>query len=298
MSNPAIEGVIAAVPTPFLDDGTPDLERFVDHCRWSLANGADGLNVLGTTGEANSQNTDARKQIMKAAADNLDPAKLMVGTATPDLETTAELTQYASELGYPVALVLPPYYYKPVTNNGLFGWFEDLDRRLGSSPIQLYLYNFPALTGIGFPVDLIVRLAKELNGRVTGVKDSSADLPYCRGIVKSVPGFKVFPSSETCLGAARGDGFAGCISASVNVTAPLAQKLWQASAGAADTETLETIVKLRTQIASVPLIAAVKYLISQREQSPQWEAVRLPQETLNEDQKEALFEAASTLGYV
>ncbi|USG60921.1 dihydrodipicolinate synthase family protein [Sneathiella marina] len=298
MNETIIEGVIAAVPTPFLDDGTPDLERFIDHCRWAFANGADGLNVLGTTGEANSQNTKARKQIMKAAAENLDPAKLMVGTATPDLETTVELTRYASDLGYPVALVLPPYYYKPVTDNGLFGWFEDLDRRLGSSSIELYLYNFPALTGIGFPLDLIARLAKELKGRVTGIKDSSADLPYCRDIVEKIPGFKVFPSSETCLGAARSDGFAGCISASVNVTAPLAQKLWQASAGTADAETLQSIVSLRTQIASVPLIAAVKYLISQREKSPQWEAVRLPQETLNNNQKDALSEAASRLGYV
>jgi len=298
MNNSVIEGVIAAVPTPFLADGKPDLERFVEHCRWALANGADGLNVLGTTGEANSQNTEARKQIMKAAADNLDPAKLMVGTATPDLETTVELTQYASDLGYPVALVLPPYYYKPVSDNGLFGWFEDLDRRLGSSRIQLYLYNFPALTGIGFPIDLIARMAKELTGRVAGIKDSSADLPYCRDIVKKIPGFKVFPSSETCLGTARSDGFAGCISASVNVTAPLAQKLWQASAGTADADILDSLVKLRTQIASVPLIAAVKYLISQREQSPQWEAVRLPQEKLNDAQKKELSESASTLGYV
>jgi 4-hydroxy-tetrahydrodipicolinate synthase len=213
MKNPVIEGVIAAVPTPFLANGTPDLEQFIHHCHWCLANGADGINVLGTTGEANSQNVAARRQIMKEAANQLDAGKLMVGTATPDLETTVELTQYASDLGYPVALVLPPYYYKPVTESGLFGWFEELDRRLGSASIQLYLYNFPALTGIGFSVDLIARLAKELNGRVSGIKDSSADLPYCREIVNKVPGFKVFPSSETSLGDARKDGFAGCISA-------------------------------------------------------------------------------------
>ena len=194
MKNPVIEGVIAAVPTPFLANGTPDLEQFIHHCHWCLANGADGINVLGTTGEANSQNVAARRQIMKEAANQLDAGTLMVGTATPDLETTVELTQYASDLGYPVALVLPPYYYKPVTESGLFGWFEELDRRLGSASIQLYLYNFPALTGIGFSVDLIARLAKELNGRVSGIKDSSADLPYCREIVNKVPGFKVFLS--------------------------------------------------------------------------------------------------------
>jgi 4-hydroxy-tetrahydrodipicolinate synthase len=297
MNSLALEGVIAAVPTPFHTDGVPDIENFLHHCRWCLANGADGINVLGTTGEANSQNVAARRQIMKAAADNLETEKLMVGTATPDLETTVELTQYASDLGYPVALVLPPYYYKPVTDNGLFAWFTELDRQLGSTTIQLYLYNFPALTGIGFSVDLVARLAKELNGRVTGIKDSSADLPYCREIVKNVPGFKVFPSSETCLGDARKDGFAGCISASVNVTASLSQQLWQAEAGAVDTETLETIVRLRTQIASVPLIAAVKYLISKRENSPAWEAVRLPQESLSDQQQQSLSEVIATLGY-
>jgi len=291
MTNTQIEGVIAAVPTPFLEDGSPDITAFLSHCKWALANGADGLNVLGTTGEANSQNVSARKQMMKAAAEALDPGVLMVGTGAPDFETTLELTRYADELGYPVALILPPYYYKPVPDSALLKWFEALDTALGDAPIEIYLYNFPALTGIPYSVDMIGKLPK----RVTGIKDSSADLPYCREIVRQNPDFKVFPSSETALGTARADGFAGCISASVNVTAPLAAKLWRDEAK--DAELLKTVTSLRTTMASVPLIAAVKYLISRREKDPNWETLRLPLEPLTAQEKEILGDSIKTLGY-
>jgi 4-hydroxy-tetrahydrodipicolinate synthase len=292
-----IEGVIAAVPTPFDPLGGPDLPNFIRHCKWALENGADGLNVLGTTGEANSLPIFSRKQIMKAAAEALDPGKLMVGTATPDFETTLDLTRYAHELGYPVALILPPYYYKPVSDSGLLGWFNLLDQGLDDAKIELYLYNFPALTGIEFSIELIKALSRKLPNRVTGIKDSSANIPYCKEIVEKIPEFKVFPSSETGLGTARDDGFAGCISASVNVTAPLAAKLWHQSKGTPISDIQETVTALRTAAASVPLIPAIKYLISLREEEPEWEAVRLPLEPLSNSEKEALQEAAAILGY-
>ncbi|MCR9213443.1 MAG: dihydrodipicolinate synthase family protein [Proteobacteria bacterium] len=291
-----IDGVIAAVPTAFTCNGALDANKFAAHCQWSLENGADGLNILGTTGEANSQYPTLRKEVMKEAVNAVGPERLMVGTATPDFETTLELTRYADELGYPVALLLPPYYYKPLADSQLFGWFQQLDAALGDASIQIYLYNFPALTGIPYPVPVIEALVKELPDRIKGIKDSSGDLPYCREIVAKIPEFKVFPSSETCLGSARTDGFAGCISASVNVTAPLCEKVWHGSRTPDDT-LLEDISFIRQSMASVPLIPAVKYLISLREGTPDWEFLRLPLEPLTIEQKHALEAAVHKLGY-
>ncbi len=292
-----IDGVIAAVPTAFTCNGALDVAKFAAHCQWALENGADGLNILGTTGEANSQYTALRKEVMKEAVKAVGPERLMVGTATPDFETTLELTRFADELGYPVALLLPPYYYKPLTSSELRSWFRQLDAALGDAPIQIYLYNFPALTGIPYPVPLIEALVEELPERIKGIKDSSADLPYCREIVARIPEFKVFPSSETCLGSARADGFAGCISASVNVTAPLCKKVWHGS-GAPDASLLEDISFIRQSMAAVPLIPAVKYLISLRAGTPDWEFLRLPLETLSDEQKQSLEPTAQKLGYL
>ena len=224
MNNKRIGGVIAAVPTPFDRLGEPDLDLFVEHALWALDNGCDGLNVLGTTGEANSLSSAQRKSVMEAAAKALPNDRLMVGTGTPDLATTVDLTRFAFERGFAVTLVLPPYYYKPVSDDGLFAWFESLVQQTGDTPVPIYLYNFPQLTGITFSAELAARLAQAFPERVLGMKDSSGDLDYAAGIAR-IDGFDVFPSSEVALARAAVDGFAGCISATVNINAPTSAEL-------------------------------------------------------------------------
>ncbi len=281
----ALQGVIAAVPTPVGRMGAPDLARFLRHSEWALANGCDGLNILGTTGEANSFSAAARRQIMAAATAALPGQKLMVGTGTPDLETTAALTNSAAELGYGAALVLPPFYYKGVSDAGLLRYFTALAGATDDTPIPIYLYNFPALTGVPFSVDLVRRLAEETAGRICGIKDSSGDIPYCREIVAAIPGFKVFPSSETVLEGARGDGFAGCISATVNISAPLCGKIWN---GAAQPGDAAEVARIRSAASAVPLIAAVKYLVARRFGDREWERVLPPLVELSAAEKSGL----------
>lgn len=126
MTQTRIAGVIAAVPTPIDGHGDIDGDAFLEHARWCLSNGCDCLNVLGTTGEANSLSAAKRSALMTTAAQGLDGSRLMVGTGTPDLETTVALTRRAFDLGFAAALVLPPYYYKPLEEDGLFAWFAEL----------------------------------------------------------------------------------------------------------------------------------------------------------------------------
>ena len=221
-----MQGVIAAVPTPVDEAYHPIKEAFVEHCNWALANGCDGLNILGSTGEANSFPAGARREVMAWAAAGVPVAKLMVGTGTPSLGETIALTEHADDLGYGVALVLPPYYYKPATDAGLIAWYMALHEALGDRAIQVYFYNFPQMTGINIPVEVIAELARRAPERFAGIKDSSGDLEYCRAIVAANGDLKVFPSSETALESAAQDGFAGCISASVNITCALAGRIW------------------------------------------------------------------------
>ena len=194
-----MQGIVAAVPTPFDADNRARKAAFLEHCGHMLANGCDGLNILGSTGEANSISNAARMEIMAWAAEDLDKFRLMVGTGTPSLDDTISLTVHADQLGYSVALVLPPYYYKPASSSGLLAWYRALDSALTGRGIQIYFYNFPQMTGINVPVDVISTLHSGNPRRFTGIKDSSGDLGYCREIVAACPDMAVFPSSETSL---------------------------------------------------------------------------------------------------
>lgn len=294
-----LSGVIAAVPTPIGVSQTPDIELFLEHCSWALDNGCNALNILGTTGEANSLDLDARADIMRAAITiKSSTACLMVGTGTPSLVETIKLTQLAADLEYDAALILPPYYYKPVSDDGLFSYFAEIVRGLGDRDIGIYLYNFPQLTGIEFSVDLISRFLEQFPRHIKGMKDSSGNLEYSRKIASAFKGqFDVFPSSEACLPDAARDGFAGCISASVNLTAPLAAKVWQGSESLRE-EDCERLRQLRNAISAVPIVAAVKTLVAVRTGDSMWCEMIPPLHPLSDEQCKKMNVVAKTLGYL
>lgn len=291
--DPAIGGVIAALPTPLSADENPDRELFAAHGNWALANGCDGLNILGSTGEANSFDCSTRERVMGWAAAEFGTARLMVGTATPSLAETIRLTSFADELGYPVALVLPPYYYKPLSDEGLYAWYGALDEALGSRRIGVYFYNYPQMTGLKIPEQVIERLWGENPDRFRGIKDSSGDLAYCRYLASHLAGFSVFPSSETSLAEAAESGFAGCISATANHTAPLCAKVW-AERVAPDAADLELLGALRSAFQGHPLVPAVKHLVGRRTHTPAWDRVAPPLQQLSPPAKASLEPIFST----
>lgn len=272
MPKELLHGVIAAVPTPFSSALDIDGDAFIEHCQWCLNQGCDALNVLGTTGEANSLSFAQRSYVMTVAAERLERKRLMVGTGTPDLATTVSLTSLAFELGYAAALVLPPYYYKPVSEEGIFIWFSQLVAQTERTPIDLYLYNFPQLTGIEFSPSLAERLHVVFGERIKGIKDSSGNLDYARRLAR-LTGFAVFPSNEVSLAHATEDRFAGCISATINVTPAMSAALWRDQH---DLKLQDGIRSLRQQISSHPLVAAVKWLVEKRTGNPIWKNVAPP----------------------
>lgn len=272
MTKNMIRGVIAAVPTPFSPAGEIDTCAFVEHGRWCLDHGCDALNVLGTTGEANSLSVTKRRLLMQAAAEALPRQRLMVGTGAPDLETAIALTRLAAELGYAAALILPPYYYKPLSDEGLFAWFAALVAQTEGKPVDIYLYNFPQLTGIEFSPQFAARLRAAFPDRIKGVKDSSGNLDYARRLA-AISGFAVFPSNETSLAGATDANFAGCISATVNVDPASSAALWTSQA---DKGLQDRVKSVRQAVSAYPLVAAVKHLVRKRSGSPVWNNVAPP----------------------
>jgi len=254
-----LSGVIAAVATPVEETGAPDLKRAVKLARYLLDNGCDGLNVLGTTGEATSFSREERMAVMSAyKAQGLPLERLMVGTGAAAISDAVALTRHGAELGFAGALVLPPFYYKGVPDDGLVAYIDTLVKATTQRPIPIYLYHFPAQSGLPWHVGLVKRLLQSYPSRIVGLKDSSGDMAYARSAAAISPDFAVFPSTEAVLIEARGGAFAGCISATANLNADLCARAWRAGDHAA----LEAAVAIRKLFDGKPLVSGVKALLA------------------------------------
>ncbi|HEY6711947.1 MAG TPA: dihydrodipicolinate synthase family protein, partial [Rubrobacter sp.] len=213
-----LKGVLAAVLTPMNEDLNPDHQAFAAHCHRLLAAGCHGLSVFGTTGEANSLSVDERLAALEALVESGVPVeKLLPGTGSCALTDTVRLSRAALESGAARVLVLPPFYYKGVGDDGLFRFFAEVVERVGDDRLRLYLYHIPQMTGVDLGLPLISRLIDAYPAVVVGTKDSSGDRERIMTLCREFPDFSVLAGTETLLLETLRSGGGGCISATVNV---------------------------------------------------------------------------------
>jgi 4-hydroxy-tetrahydrodipicolinate synthase len=255
-----LRGVVAAITTPISAHGAPDLARLVSRAKFLLANGCDGLNLLGTTGEATSLSVSERLRVMNGVGEAVLPLeRMLVGTGAAAAEDAARLTREAAEIGFCGALLLPPFYYKPVADAGILRFVDAVVEATAGRPIPIYLYNFPALSGIAYTPELVEALVRAFGDRIAGLKDSSGDVAYARQIAALSPTLDVFPSSEANLLLARAGGpFAGCISATANVNSLDCGKAYREG----DEAALARAVAFRSIFDGLPLVPAVKAMVA------------------------------------
>ncbi len=287
----ALHGVIAAAATPITEDLEPDTKRFVGLCRKLLDEGCDGLNICGTTGEATSFAAAQRMAVMDAAASSLPLGRLMVGTGAAALADAVALTKHAAGLGFAGALVIPPFYYKGIDDEGMVRFFARLVAATAKKPIDLYLYNFPALSGVPYTHALVTRLKSEFGARIAGLKDSSGDLDYAKRLATSFKDFSVFPSNEAVLLRARAGEFAGCISASANVNSRFCGRAFHDG----DEGALNTATAIRARVSQKSLIASVKAVLAHMMDDAAFEAPMPPLAPLAPEDKRQLIEDVAPL---
>lgn len=291
-------GVNAAVLTPMNADLSIDLDRMAAHCRWLLANGCNGLAVLGTTGEANSLGVSERIAVLEGLVERGIPAaKMLPGTGTTAIPDTVALTRAAERVGCRGALLLPPFYYKNPSDDGLLAYFSEVVQRVGGN-IALYLYNFPQQSAIPFSVAFIERLLAANPGKFKGIKDSSGNyengLSYVEAFARD--GFEVYAGDDTLLKPLLEKGSAGCITAASNVNCAIGAQVyagWNTPAGAAAHEILAAT---RKAVISVPLISGLKALVARNTGDAAWETIRPPHLKLTAAQKASLFAAFDASG--
>ena len=273
MTHGPLRGVIAAIATAIDATGEPDCGRSLALARFLLDNGCDGLNVLGTTGEGTSFSLRQRLAVMSAyAASGLPLQRMLVGTGAAALDDAVALTGHAAALGFAGALVLPPFYYKGVSDDGLFAAIEAIVSATAARPIPIYLYHFPAQSGLPWRIALVRRLLHSFGERVAGLKDSSGDMDFAGQAANLSPRFQVFPSTEAALPQARAGRLAGCISATANLNADLCARFYRCG----DTAALAQAVAIRQLFDGKPLVPGVKAVLAHIHEEPQWARVEPP----------------------
>jgi 4-hydroxy-tetrahydrodipicolinate synthase len=299
--NTTVQGVLAAVLTPLNADLSPDRMLLARHCRWLLENGCSGLAVLGTTSEANSFSVEERLQLLDGLVEEGIPGNtLLPGTGCCAVPDTVRLTQKAIELGAAGVLMLPPFYYKNVSEEGVFAAYSEVIDQIGDPRLRVYLYHFPQMSGVGVSRTLIERLLKRYPDVIAGMKDSSGNLDNMIGNARTFPGFGVLSGSDEFLLPLLKEGGAGCITAVCNVAMSMAAEVYDAWArgdlGAAELAH-GRLTLVRRAISAYPLTAALKDVMARHTGNDGWRRVRPPLTNLAPAECSDVLLALDLLGF-
>lgn len=295
-----IEGVLSPVVTPFKRDLSPDAERFVKHCKWLMKSGCAGLAVFGTNSEANSMSVEEKLELLEALVKGGVPAaSLMPGTGHCALSDSVKMTREAVRLGCGGVLMLPPFYYKGVSDEGLFRNFSEIIERVGDERLRLYLYHIPPVSQVGITLALIERLLKRYPGIVAGAKDSSGDWANTKAMLDNFKdaGFDVFPGSEVFLLDGLRAGGKGCITATGNVNPGPISEVYRNWRGP-DADKLQAGINITRKIMQkVPMIPALKAVTAHFANDPAWRTVRPPLTELEPAQETQVITELKASGF-
>lgn len=295
-----LEGVLAPVVTPFQPDYAPDAARFVKHCKWLLDSGCAGLAVFGTNSEANSLSVGEKTALLDSLVEAGVPAKtLMPGTGASSITDAIALTAHAAKLGAGGVLMLPPFFYKGVSDEGLFRYYSTVIETVASDALQVYLYHIPPVSQVGISLKLVERLLKAYPKNIAGLKDSSGDWSNTKALLDefSKSGFDVFAGSEVFLLENMRHGGKGCITATGNVNPGAIANVyrnWQTS----EADALQQgITATRELVQKYAMIPALKAIIADFGGDSAWRTVRPPLVELPADQEADMLAKLKATGF-
>ena len=271
-------GLIAPILTPFNDDGSLAMDLYIAHANWLINKGCAGIAPFGTTGEALSVGTDERIAAIAALVDaGIDPARMIPGTGLTSVADTAHLSRACLDLGCAGVMTLPPFYFKAVTNEGLYAYFAQLVATIGDDA-RIYLYHIPPIAVVGIPPSLARRLHSDFPRQIVGIKDSSGDWENTKTLL-GIEGLIVYPGSEMPLLDALALGAPGCISATANLNAAAIGRVIELFdqgdlAGARSQQ--EAVQRFRLTLEEYAPIPAQKRLLAIASGDSRWANVRPP----------------------
>lgn len=294
-TTPHPSGVFSAALTPLDADLNPDAARFVAHCKRLLDEGCDGIAMLGTTGEANSFTSDERRMLLEAAiTGGVAPGRLLPGTGVAALPETVALTKHALSCGVTTVVMLPPFYYKGMSEDGLFASYAYAVERIADPRLRVVLYHIPQMSAVPIPFTVIARLRQAFPGVFTGIKDSAGDFEHMKALVRAFPGLSVLAGADPLMLPLLREGGAGCITATSNlVAAELAFvfRHFDDPSKAAEVEAAQArIVAARNKASRFAQMASLKVMLAAKLKDDGWRRMRPPLLPLTEQETTALLE--------
>ncbi len=290
-----IRGLWCATLTPVTHDGAIDTARFVAHARWLFAQGVDGIAPFGTTGESASFAVAERRAGLEALlAAGIPGSRVVAGTGCASLPETVELTRHAVAAGCTACLVLPPFFWKDVCDDGVFAWYAQLIERTADPRLKVFLYHLPQFSAVPLSVDLVARLAAAFPGVVVGVKDSEGNWAHTSALVERVPQLTIVIGHEAHLPQLLRAGGAGTICGVANNQPGLVRALLSPTAGEAEVARITRFVEIAFRY---PFIAAFKSMAADRYDDPDWCHVRAPLVALSPVQRRSLRDALDASGF-
>ena len=292
-------GIYTASLTPLFDSFEPNIPALIRHAQWLLEEGSDGVALLGSTGESNSMTVEQRQSIIEQSALELPPDRLMMGTGSCALQDAVRLTQASVNAGVLSVLVLPPFYYKPQSEESVLSFFSLLVEAVDNPNLRIIFYNFPQLSGYNFSIKILQELKLRFGDIAAGIKDSSGDWNNMLDMVQNVPDLMVYTGTETLLLDILRKGGAGSITATANLIAPECQHVFQAWKNgrpeAAD-QAQKHLTALRIAFESYSFVSELKSLLAAQTNSGEWNHMLPPFAQLPDEQVEELTEQIKVLG--
>ena len=297
--NERVRGVLSPVVTPFDKDYRPDGQRLAKHCQWLLDNDV-GLAVFGTNSEANSLSVGEKLRLLDALGEaGIPGARMMPGTGCCSITDSVQLTKRAVEMGCAGVLMLPPFYYKGVSDEGLYRSYAEVIERVGDARLRIYLYHIPPVAQVPIPFTLIERLLKDYPGTIAGVKDSSGNWENTNGMLEQFQpeGFDVFAGSESFLLATMRGGGAGCISATANVNPKAIAHLADTWENDDADDQQAALNAIRDVFQGYVMIPALKAAVAHYSGNPDWATLRPPLVELTAAEREDLVRKLDAAGF-
>ena len=295
----SIRGVWCATLTPFDSEGRPDHARLAAHTQRLFANGIDGIALFGTTGEGQSLSLAERRAGLDALlAAGIPASRIVTGTGCAALPETIELTRHAVQSGCAGALVLPPFFFKGVSEEGVYSGYARLIDAVADARFRLYLYHIPQVTGVAVPHDVISRLITTYPGVVAGVKDSAGDLAHTKQLLERFRTLAIFVGHEPHLPAAIAAGGAGTICGVSNLYPRLLRRLYDVSVAGNAGEDLARVKAFVASLDNVPVFAALKAMMRELTGDNAWDALRPPLVALDREARRGWFATVARAGIV
>ena len=294
-----LKGIIPAVLTPLKADGAPDQAKLAAHCRWLLARGADARGLFGTTGEANSFTVAERVRVLEdLAAAGIAGSRMLPGTGACAAEDAVELTRAALKAGAAGVLMLPAFYYKNPSDEGMAAFFSEVIEKVGDARLKVYLYHFPQMAGVPITFGVIERLLKAYPETVVGMKDSSGEFENMRKAARDFPGFAVFPGADHLLYPMLKEGGAGAITACANIVSELSADIYRGFLAGKDmTKAHERLSAARVAMSKFPYPPGLKAVMAAITGDESWARVRAPLKALTAAERAELVGAIEGVGF-